>query len=106
MQDVAHVCWQFVPLGPSADEVAAGRRVRLVADAYGLADSSALVSTVLWWQDRCRRGIEAAADAGVPAMVRLRDSGVVAEVRGAYEWTAARRVGLEKALVMRPSGGA
>jgi phosphotransferase family enzyme len=106
VQDVAHVCWQFVPLGPSADEVAAGRRVRLVADAYGLADPSSLVATVLWWQDRCWRGIEAAADAGVPAMVRLRDSGAVAEVRGAYEWTAARRVGLEKALVVRPSGGA
>ena len=106
VQDVAHVCWQFVPLGPSADKVAAGRRVRLVADAYGLENPAGLVETVLWWQDRCWRGIEAAADAGVPAMVRLRESGVVAEVRGAYEWTAARRVGLEKALVMPPSGGA
>ncbi|TDC07884.1 trifolitoxin immunity protein, partial [Streptomyces sp. 8K308] len=81
VHDVAHVCWQYLGLGPSvADPAEAGRRMRLVADGYGLADRRELVATVLWWQDRCWRGIRAAAEAGNPAMVRLRDAGVVGEV--------------------------
>ena len=89
IHDVAHVCWQYVGLGPDVPDVdEAARLVRVVADAYGLADRGVLVDTILWWQDRCWRGIEAAAEAGEPAMVRLRDLGAVDEVRAAYEWTA------------------
>jgi Phosphotransferase enzyme family len=98
VHDVAHVCWQFADLGPRADPDPAAARVRLIADAYGLADRSALVDTVLWWQDRCWRGIEAEADAGDPAKIRLRDSGVVDAVRADHDWTAAHRAGLERAL--------
>ncbi len=93
-QDVAHVCWQFVPLGPGVAVGAAARRVRVVADAYGWEDLAVLVETVLWWQDRCWRGIEAAAEGGDPAMVRLRDAGVVEHVRAAYRWTVAHRARL------------
>ena len=126
VQDVAHVCWQFVPLGPSVDVAVAvaARRVRLMADAYdGLSpalgvfpmagpnddlspalgdlssgdgvspvlDRGELVDVVLWWQNRCWRGIESAAAGGDPAMVRLRDAGVVGTVRAAYAWTLAHR---------------
>jgi hypothetical protein len=85
IHDGAHVCWQYLDLGPGvSDPLLAGRRVRLVADAYGLRDRGALVDTVLWWQDRCWRGIGTAADAGDPAMVRLRDSGVADRMRAAY----------------------
>ncbi|WP_328630351.1 hypothetical protein [Streptomyces sp. NBC_00356] len=73
-------------------------RMRLIADAYGLAERSELVATVLWWQDRCWRGIQAGADAGDVGMMRLRDSGVVGEVRGAYEWVCGRRGELERVL--------
>ncbi|MEU8233012.1 phosphotransferase [Actinoplanes sp. NPDC048967] len=88
VQDVAHVCWQFVPLGPAVAVGDAVRRVRVVADAYGWGDLPLLVETVLWWQDRCWRGIGSGAAAGVPAMVRLREAGVVEAVRAAYAWTA------------------
>ena len=99
VHDVAHVCWQYLGLGPSVTDVAeAGRRLRLVADGYGLTDRGDLVATVLWWQDRCWRGIEAQAEAGDPAMVRLRDSGVVEEVRAAYHWVSAHRDALERTL--------
>ncbi|MEV6345441.1 hypothetical protein [Actinoplanes sp. NPDC051851] len=92
INDVAHVCWQFVGLGPGVrDAREAASLVRVVADAYGLADRSALIDTVLWWQDRCRSGIETAAAAGEPAMVRLRDAGVADAVRAAYEWTREHR---------------
>jgi aminoglycoside phosphotransferase (APT) family kinase protein len=99
IHDVAHVCWQYLGLGPAvADVGAAARRLRLIADSYQLADRRDLVSTVLWWQDRCWRGIEAAADAGDPAMLRLRRAGVVSDIRRAYQWVADQRGVLEGAL--------
>jgi hypothetical protein len=52
----------------------------------------------LWWQDRCWRGIEAQADEGIEAMVRLRDQGASRDVRAAYEWVLENREILEKKL--------
>jgi hypothetical protein len=99
IHDVAHVCWQYVGLGPEVADVAdAARLVRVVADAYGLVDRAGLVETILWWQDRCWRGIEAAAEAGEPAMVRLRELGAAAEVRVAHRWTTGHRLVLEREL--------
>ncbi|MFC4113060.1 phosphotransferase [Nonomuraea zeae] len=96
IHDVAHVCWQYAGLGPGAAD--APRRVRLICDAYGLADRRGVVAAVLWWQDRCRRGIEAEAAAGAPHAVRLRAAGVVEQVRAAHDWVAAHRADLERAL--------
>jgi hypothetical protein len=102
IHDVAHVCWQFVGLGPAvADVPAAARLVRVIADAYGLANRPALIDTVLWWQERCWRGIETAADAGDAAMIRLRALGTVDEVRAAHDWTHAHRRLLEQAVTAR-----
>jgi hypothetical protein len=102
IHDVAHVCWQYVGLGPgTADIAGAARLVRMIADAYGLTDRTGLtelVETILWWQDRCWRGIEAAADAGEPAMARLRELGAAAEVRAAHRWTARHRRVFQLAL--------
>ncbi|WP_438490792.1 phosphotransferase [Streptomyces sp. S186] len=98
IHDVAHVCWQYVHLGPDADVAGVGRRMRLIADAYGLTSRDELVASVLWWQDRCWRGIADAADMGEPAMVRLRDAGVVGEIQVEYRWTTQHRAALEHAL--------
>jgi aminoglycoside phosphotransferase (APT) family kinase protein len=99
VHDVAHVCWQYVALGPSVTDVAdAARKVRAIADAYGLADTSTLVDTILWWQDRCWRGIEAEASAGVEAAARLRALGHVEAIRDQYTWTAEQRPVLDEAL--------
>jgi hypothetical protein len=92
IHDLAHVCWQYLHLGPEVTDVTqTARRLRLICDAYGLTDRADLIDTVLWWQDRCWRGIEAGAAAGNPAMVRLRDSGAAAEVRAAFAWTQRHR---------------
>ncbi|WP_253766263.1 phosphotransferase [Goodfellowiella coeruleoviolacea] len=92
VQDVAHLCWQYLDLGPSwVDAGQAGRRLRLLCDAYRLDERADVVDTVLWWQDRCWRGIESAADAGETAMIRLRDSGTCARIRGAYHWVRQHR---------------
>nr|WP_203927983.1 phosphotransferase [Virgisporangium ochraceum] len=96
VHDVAHVCWQYLALGPGVtDPAATGRDLRAIADAYGLSDLSALLDTVLWWQDRCWRGIEAEASAGVAHAVRLRALGVVREIQDQYRWTAGNRSLLE-----------
>ncbi len=99
IHDVAHLCWQYLGLGPdSIDAGEASRLMRLVCDAYELRDRDGLVETVLWWQDRCWRGIETAAAEGDPAMVRLRDGGASRAVRAAHDWVLERRLPLEAAL--------
>ncbi|MEU5235048.1 phosphotransferase [Streptomyces anulatus] len=96
VHDVAHMCWQYLDLGPAVDNLATtSRRLRMMCDAYGPTDRSQVVETILWWQDRCRRGIEAGTDA---AMARLRDSGAARSVRDAQEWVTANRTTLEVAL--------
>nr|WP_203614538.1 phosphotransferase [Streptomyces sp. SID13726] len=92
IHDVAHVCWQYLDLGPGVTDVRdTARRLRLICDAYGLDTRDGLLDTVLWWQDRCRRGIEAGAARGEPAMVGLCEQGAVDEVRAARKWVAAHR---------------
>jgi len=99
IHDLAHVCWQYLELGPQVTDVTrAAERLRLICDAYGLVERARLLDTVLWWQDRCWTGIEAGAEAGEPAMVRLRDSGAAGEVRAAFVWTEANRTRLETEL--------
>lgn len=99
IHDIAHVCWQYLNLGPSvADVEEAARRMRLIVDSYELSDRQCLVSTILWWQDRCWRGIESQADAGDVAMARLRDAGVVRHVRTAYRWVSDHRAALERSV--------
>jgi len=75
-----------------------GHGLRLLCDSHGLDDRSHLVDTILWWQDRCWRGIESGAAAGDPARARLRDRGATAGVRAAHAWVAANQAMLEAAL--------
>ena len=105
IHDLGHACWQFLNLGPDswagADEAGAaecGRLMRVICDGYGLTDCSEVLDATLWWQDRCWRGIEAAAETGVPAMVRLRDTGTVTAVQEAYQWTLRYRGTIGRAL--------
>jgi Phosphotransferase enzyme family len=95
IHDIAHVCWQYLDLGPGLSDAAdAGRRMRVICDAYGLTDRGGLLETIVWWQDRCWRGIEGKAAAGDPAMIRLRDSGAARSVRAAFDWVSGHRAEL------------
>jgi len=99
IHDLAHVAWQFLGLGPTiADPTDPARWLRLICDAYGLAERAELVDTVLWWQDRCWRGIEAEAAAGDPAKRRLLDRGVPATIRAEHAWVADHRAVLAATL--------
>ncbi|MFJ5262635.1 phosphotransferase [Streptomyces sp. NPDC088387] len=99
IHDIAQMCWQYLDLGPSVtDPATAVRGMRLLCDAYGLDDRGELVETVLWWQDRCWRGIETAAEMGHPPCVALRSAGFVDQVRAAWTWVAEHRPVLEAGL--------
>ncbi|WP_026923369.1 phosphotransferase [Glycomyces arizonensis] len=101
IDDLAHLCWQHLRLGPLAtDPAETARRMRLVCDAYGLDRDrrGRLVEAVLGWQDRCRRGIESKAAAGEAAMVRLRERGTPAWIGECRQWVAEHRGELEAAL--------
>ena len=100
IHDIAHVCWQYLNLGSAVgDPAAASRRIRLLCEAYGLPDRSRLLQTILWWQERCWRGIESKAASGDPAMTRLRDSGAARSVRDAHDWVADHRAELAAYLM-------
>jgi hypothetical protein len=90
-----HVCWQYLGLGPGAEAGAAGRGIQLICDAYRLDGRDEIIDVIMWWQDRCWRGIEAGADAGDPAMIRLRDQGAVRKVRADRGWVGRHRGELE-----------
>jgi hypothetical protein len=99
IQDLAHVAWQYLGLGPTgADPTDSARWLRLICDGYGLADRAELIDTVLWWQQRCWRGIEAEAAAGDPAKRRLLDRGIPAVIRTEHAWVIEHRAILESAL--------
>jgi hypothetical protein len=99
IHDVAHMCWQYLDLGPAVQDLAVTlTQLRMMCDAYGLTDRSEVVAAILWWQDRCWRGIDASADAGNAAMARLRASGAVGSVRAAYDWVLAYQGEIQRAL--------
>jgi hypothetical protein len=99
IHDIAHACWQFLYLGPAVTDVGeAARQIRLICDAYGLQQRAHLIETILWWQDRCWRGIQAEALAGEPAAIRVRDAGAIDQVRAAYRWARDHRERLEAEL--------
>jgi aminoglycoside phosphotransferase (APT) family kinase protein len=99
IHDVAQVCWQFLDLGPNVVDVTeTGRRMRLIIDAYGLRKRQDVIETILWWQERCWRGIVAQAEAGDPAMRRLNDAGVPVQIRSAHLWVVNHRRALGASL--------
>ncbi|PPJ35826.1 trifolitoxin immunity protein [Nocardia nova] len=92
IHDIAHMCWQYLNLGPGVNDVAAAAAdLKLLCDEYGTTDLDAVIDTVLWWQQRSWRGIESGADAGDPAMIRLRNTGTVDAIRSAYSWVRGHR---------------
>lgn len=88
VHDLAHVCWTYTGINPTADPDVIRHRIHVCLDAYEWTGTdSEVVSAMLWWQDRCHRGIRAEAGAGDPAMQALVANGVMDAVRDDYDWT-------------------
>lgn len=99
LDDVAHMCWQYTGLGQTpVSAIEAGALLRVICDGYGLRDRAGVIEAILWWQDRCWRGMCEMADAGDPRMVELREQGVIDGVHAAHAWVAEHRGVLEDAL--------
>ncbi len=101
INDVADICWmypsaRFAPDRPGPRTM--GRLMRLMCDAYGFEERSELIATVLTRHEGTWRGIADLADAGHPGYQLLRDLGAVEFGQANYDWTAAHRVELERAL--------
>jgi hypothetical protein len=86
IHDLAFICWQYADLG-DIQRVAAQWKALL--SGYGPTDTANLISTILWWQTRAADGIDAEAEAGGPAMLRLRDLGVPTDIRRLRDWVSA-----------------
>ena len=101
VHDLAHLCWQWA-CGATSPLEAATTLIRVAADAYRCADAdrTALVDTILWWQERCWRGIHAKIDDGDPSVQRLKDTGAVEAVQADWQWTKQHRRALEEALLV------
>ncbi|GAA0939254.1 phosphotransferase [Nonomuraea longicatena] len=94
--DLAHAAWQFVPLigDASAAELGwsappyRGRRLRLLADEYGLEEAGRreLLPMVSRRMRATSDGIDALADRGQPAFVRLRERGFTRSIRADADW--------------------
>jgi hypothetical protein len=95
VHDLARVCWMFTRIGPGADVARSRARIAVVVQAYGFDGTvDDVLDAILWWQDRCWRGIDAEAAAGDPAKIALRETGVVDAVRATYAWTREHREAL------------
>jgi hypothetical protein len=89
VHDLAHLCWTYTGMHPQADPEVISNRIRVCLSAYSWTGTGGeVVDAMLWWQDRCWRGIQAEADSGDPGMQALVDTGVMDRVRADYSWTA------------------
>jgi hypothetical protein len=85
--DIAQVCWKYLDLGPSIidlDECA--RKIRIICDAYGLENLSGAIDAIIWWQEASIWGIETGVEAGDKGMIRLKNAGVLPEIRAGVTW--------------------
>ena len=88
VNDLAHICWTYTGIGRGAAASVVRQRIETCLAAYDSdIGHSAVVDAMLWWQDRCWRGIVAEAAAGDPHMRALLAAGAVRQVQADYEWT-------------------
>jgi len=93
VDDLAHVCWTYTGIHPTADPDLIRHRIHVCLDSYTWTGiEGEIVSAMLWWQDRCRRGIQ--DEAGDPKMQRWSPASMNA-VRDDYDWTIQNLATLE-----------
>jgi len=96
--DVSRACWQYVDPGGHSDPAEVARRWRLMADAYGLDDTSPLVTEIVARLEENADGIEADAAAGSAPHQRLVEVGAPAIIRGVRDWVVEHRDALERGV--------
>jgi aminoglycoside phosphotransferase (APT) family kinase protein len=96
--DLAHAVWRFAPFDADADPLEAGRRARLLLDAYELADRDGFVATVRERMRVLRETIRAGAQAGEPAWLAMWGTEHSERPLADRAWVARHRRTLERAI--------
>lgn len=95
--DVAQVCWKYLDLGPSVTDLdECARQIHLICDAYGLEDLSGVIDAIVWWQEASIWGIETGVEAGISGMIRLKNAGILPEIRASVAWVQKNRAALKQ----------
>ena len=92
IHDIAHVCWQYLGLGPDITDVPeTARRIRLSATPTASTGGTSCWTPCCGGRTGAGGGSRRGSLRGEPAMAGLRAQGAVDEVRAAWTWVAARR---------------
>jgi Ser/Thr protein kinase RdoA (MazF antagonist) len=101
--DLTHAAWRFVPLSCDADPAEAGRRTRVLLDAYGLDSRAGFVALVRERMRVLRETIRAGAEAGEPAWLAMWGTDHSERPLADRAWVSRHRRVLEQALLGRNS---
>ncbi|HZU13985.1 MAG TPA: aminoglycoside phosphotransferase family protein [Chloroflexota bacterium] len=97
--DLAWIAWHYVPLyemdGPPLDRP---RRLRLLADEYGLPSREALLPTIAERQRCCIRTYDEFSAAGDPAFIKMVEEGHRDGVQNSLNWLQEHWEELARAL--------
>jgi Ser/Thr protein kinase RdoA (MazF antagonist) len=96
--DLAHAVWRFAPLGADADPIEAGRRARLLLDAYGLSEREDFVALVRERMRILRETIRVGAEAGEAAWLAMWGTEHSERPLADRAWVARHRRALERAI--------
>jgi Ser/Thr protein kinase RdoA (MazF antagonist) len=98
--DLCYIFWHFLcPCPRHPDVEGHARRLNAMLDAYGFdGERTELVPRMLRRMQDSMAGIEAKADSGDPAYVRLVRLGAIESMTGVHEWVAENQVQLEAAI--------
>ncbi len=109
LDDLAFAAWLWAPLHHPAmiargefgpwEDAERERRLRLLADTYGLEDRAGFAERIVARMHASADGIEHAATAGDEGMIRLRSLGVTDDVRRSARWAEAHAGRLIAVLV-------
>jgi hypothetical protein len=103
--DLAFLAWHWVPLHPPGEELAwrtdeeCRRRLRLLADAYGLTDRPGFVELILARVEASRIGITERAAGGEAPFIRLVQEGHADAMARTRDFIRSIEVDLTQALV-------
>jgi aminoglycoside phosphotransferase (APT) family kinase protein len=96
--DLAHAVWRFAPLDAGADPLDAGRRARLLLDAYGLSEREGFIALVRERMRVLRETIRVGAEAGEPAWLAMWGTEHSERPLADRAWVARHRRALERAI--------
>ena len=98
IDDIANLCWSFTQPTQDSDPHEIAERWRVVLDAYGLADRTEVIATIVARTTKCVADIEGNAAAGSHRHALLAERGDHVAISKSLAWTIRHRAFLDAAL--------